>query len=181
MILRRALLAGIGTVATAPFVRKLRAAERLPDLASALQKRQPPVAPPHIVFTDAAGAPHTLEEFRGHGMVINLWATWCVPCVAEMPALETLSRALAKYDIAVLPLSSDRGGIPKITAFYERAGITALPILLDPKGAAGQAFGAHGIPTTLIIDRQGREAGRVEGAADWSSPQAAVLVRKLVD
>lgn len=180
MIQRRALLAIAGTLTAVPFARKPLAAERLPELAQTLQKRQPPARPPSIVFTDASGAAHSLEEFRGRGMVVNLWATWCVPCVAEMPSLEVLSRALAASDIAVLPLSSDRGGVAKVTAFYRERGITALPILLDPRGAIGQAWGIVGIPTTLLIDRQGREVARVGGAADWSTPQATTLVRTLL-
>ncbi len=178
--LGRTLLATAGTLPAAAFARKPQAAERLPDLAQALSRRQPPVAPPAIVFTDASGQPHSLENFRGRGMVVNLWATWCLPCVTEMAALEALSQTLAPFDIAVLPLSSDRGGIPRIAAFYRDRGLTALPMLLDPGGAAGQAFGARGIPTTLLIDRQGREAARVEGAADWSTPDAAALVRNLI-
>ena len=70
-------------------------------------------------------------------MVINLWATWCVPCVAEMPALAALSKALAPDDIAVLPLSSDRGGASVVQAFYEEHAITGLPVLLDPEGRGG--------------------------------------------
>ena len=103
-----------------------------------------------------------------------------MPCVAELPALAALARTLAPDNIAVMPLSSDRGGLPKIEAFYADRGISGLPVLLDPKGAAGQAWGARGIPTTLIIDRQGRERARAEGAADWATPAAAELIRKLV-
>lgn len=180
MIVRRSLLAMAGTLTAAAIARKPAAADRLPDLAGALNRRQPRELAPAIVFTDASSQPHSLEEFRGRGVVVNLWATWCVPCVAEMAALETLSRALSPYDIAVLPLSSDRGGVARIAAFYQDRGITGLPMLLDPGGAAGQAFGARGIPTTLLIDRQGREAARVEGAADWATAQAAALVRSLI-
>ena len=176
-------LAG-GTLALGLAARKSQAAsgasERLPDLASVLKPIDPPVAPAAITFLDQDATPHQLAEFLGRGMVVNLWATWCVPCVAELPALAALARRLAPDDIAVMPLSSDRGGLAKVAAFYAERGITGLPILLDPKGAAGQAWGARGIPTTLIIDRLGREQARVEGAADWATPAAAALIRKLV-
>ena len=79
----------------------------------------PPAEPPDGVFVTADGASHHLSEFRGRGMVVNLWATWCAPCVAEMPSLEALSKALAPQDIAVLPLSSDRGGADAVRAWYE--------------------------------------------------------------
>lgn len=179
-ISRRTILAAGATLAAALPPRKLLAAPRLHDLAEVLIPTQPPVAPADMPFFDAGGTEHRLKEFLGRGMVVNLWATWCAPCVAEMPSLQKLSVALAPFDIAVLPLSSDRGGAAKVAAYFRDRGISGLPVLIDPKGAAGQAWGARGIPTTLLIDRQGREVGRVEGAADWSSPQAEALVRKLI-
>jgi thiol-disulfide isomerase/thioredoxin len=155
-------------------------AEDLEPLSEGLKLTNPPVKPAPISFQAADGTRHELEEFLGHGMVINLWATWCAPCVAEMPALAALSHALAPQDIAVLPLSSDRNGVKAVRAFFDAHGIAGLPILLDPRGAAADAWGAHGIPTTVLIDRKGMERARLEGAADWSSPAAAELVRRLV-
>jgi thiol-disulfide isomerase/thioredoxin len=112
-------------------------------------------------------------------MVVNLWATWCVPCVAELPSLARLSKTLAPDDIAVLPLSSDRGGAPTVQAFFQQHGITGLPILLDPRSAAIRACHARGIPTSLIVDKRGREVARLEGSADWSTPAAAQLIKRL--
>jgi thiol-disulfide isomerase/thioredoxin len=176
-------LGAAGTLAAGLVTRKPHAAERVADLAplsEVLKLINPPVPPAPIVFLAADGTPHRLDEFLGHGMVINLWATWCAPCVAEMPALAALSHALAPQDIAVLPLSSDRGGVKAVLAFFDTHNITGLPILLDPKGAAADAWKADGIPTTVIIDRKGMERARLEGAAEWSTPEAAALVRRLV-
>jgi thiol-disulfide isomerase/thioredoxin len=179
LITRRAVVAAAGgTLAAASWPRKLRAQD-LKDLGAALKTSNPPVAAPDVVFLDAGGARHHLSDFRGHGMVINLWATWCVPCVAEMPSLEALSKTLAPADIAVLPLSSDRGGAPAVEAFFHKHAIGGLPVLLDPEGAAARAFGAEGIPTSVVIDKAGRERARLEGSADWSTPDAAAAVRKL--
>jgi thiol-disulfide isomerase/thioredoxin len=175
---RRHVLAAVGTLAVGLLPRKPRA-QRLEDLATALKLTDPPVPAPAISFVAGDGSEHHLAEFLGHGMVVNLWATWCAPCVAEMPSLAALSRTLAPNDIAVLPLSSDRGGASAVEAFYKEHGITGLPVLLDPKSAAAHAWHARGIPTSVIIDRQGRERGRLEGSADWSTPAAAELVRKL--
>ena len=179
LITRRRLLAAGGTLAAGLIARKPLAQE-LQDLARGLVPTDPPVAAPDIVFVSADGKEHHLREFLGHGMVINLWATWCVPCVAEMPSLAALSKLLAPDDIAVLPLSSDRGGAGVVQAFYQDHGIAGLPVLLDPKGAAARTSHARGIPTSLIIDKKGRERARLEGSADWSTPAAAALVRKLV-
>ena len=179
LITRRNLVAAGGTLAVGLNARKPHAAPS-DELSAKLVPTDPPVPPPDIVFVDANGTEHRLAEFIGHGMVVNLWATWCVPCVAEMPSLSALSKALAPDDIAVLPLSSDRGGARVVEAFYQQHGIIGLPVLLDPKGAAARAWRARGIPTSLVIDKQGRERARLEGSADWATPAAAAAVRKLV-
>lgn len=134
---------------------------------------------PPITFTDAEGKPHTAADFAGKGLVINLWATWCPPCVAEMPALDRMAAALAQEEILVLPLSSDRGGTPVVQSFYERVRLQTLRIWLDPRGAAARALGARGLPTTVIVDRSGREAARLEGDAAWDTPEFMAAIRRL--
>jgi thiol-disulfide isomerase/thioredoxin len=179
MIHRRYILAAaVGTLAAAVWPGKPRA-ESLPSLADGLQVLKSPVDLPDATFVSRDGASHHLSEFKGHGMVVNMWATWCVPCVAEMPSLETLSKTLAPQDIAVLPLSSDRGGVDRVASWYQAHGITALPVLLDPKGAMARAFAARGIPTTVIINTSGKVVAKLEGAADWAAPDVPALIRKL--
>ena len=168
-----------GTLAAAVWPRKPRA-ETLPSLAQGLARVNPPQDLPDVPFVTADGASHHLADFKGRGMVVNMWATWCMPCVAEMPSLEALSKALAPQDIAVLPLSSDRGGVDTVAAWYHEHGITALPVLLDPKGAMARAFNARGIPTTVIINTKGQVVGRLEGAADWAAADSQQLIRRLM-
>ena len=176
---RRAFLSAGATLTAALAPRKSWSGAGLPDLAEVLVPVDPPQAPPDGVFLDADGGEHRLAEFRGKGMIVNFWATWCQPCVAEMPSLAALSRALAPHDIAVLTLSSDRGGAGVVNAWYEARGITGLPVLLDPRGALSRAWGGKGIPTTHVIAQDGMERGRMEGAADWSTPGAIALLRRL--
>jgi thiol-disulfide isomerase/thioredoxin len=173
--------ATVGTVAAATVARKPRASDTGADLddPSEMKLSDPPKALPEIVFQSADGATHRIADFKGHGMVLNLWATWCRPCVAEMPSLGRLSTRLAPDDIAVLAVSTDHGGAPVVERFLAEHNIASLPVLLDSQGEIGQALGIRGIPTTLVIDRAGRERGRLEGAADWSSDQALALVRRL--
>jgi thiol-disulfide isomerase/thioredoxin len=177
---RRAVLAAGSTLVASLAPRKPMARE-LPDLAEVLIPVDPPRAPPEGVFLDADGGEHTIASLAGHGMVINFWATWCQPCIAEMPSLATLSQALAPHDIAVMPLSSDRGGAKVVAAWFKEHNVTGLPILLDPKGALASAWGGKGIPTTYVIDRAGKQRARMEGAADWSSEATVALIRRLVE
>jgi thiol-disulfide isomerase/thioredoxin len=178
LMLRIPLAAAAGTLTATVWPRKP-VAETLLPLAQGLEQLDPPGALPDGVFVTPDGASHHLSEFKGHGMVVNMWATWCAPCVAEMPSLQALSKAVAPQDIAVLPLSSDRGGADAVATWYREHGITALPVLLDPKGAMARAFKARGIPTTVVINTAGRVAARLEGAADWSSAEAQTLIRRL--
>jgi thiol-disulfide isomerase/thioredoxin len=178
LMMRMPVAAAAGTLAATLWPRKP-LAQSLPPLSEELQRLDPPTRLPDGVFLTRDGVSHRLSEFRGHGMVVNMWATWCAPCVAEMPSLEALSKALAPSDIAVLPISSDRGGADTVAGWFSAHGITALPVLLDPKGALVRAFDARGIPTTVVINTAGQVVARLEGAADWSTPEAQALVRRL--
>lgn len=134
---------------------------------------------PEFSFNTAEGVARSMADFRGRPALINLWATWCPPCVAEMPALDRTAAALAEEGFAVLPLSSDRGGAAQVQAFYTRTGVANLPVLLDPRGAAARALGARGLPTTIIVDRAGQEVARLEGEATWDSPAMLDRLRRL--
>ena len=196
---RRAVLAGgglvaAGTVAAVAFLRKPEGpavhtlvpspapgvpAVKVGTIAD-LRRTEPPAIPAAASFQEADGTARTLGDYAGRGLVVNLWATWCVPCVAEMPELQELARKVAGEGILVLPLSSDRGGAEVVRRFYAAHRIEGLPVLLDPRGEAGRAWGARGLPTTIVIDRQGRERGRVEGAIDWASAATIAELRRLV-
>lgn len=174
---RRALLAIGATLVACGGGRKLAAAESGPAL---LVTRGPPIAAPVAQWTTADGTPRTLADYAGQGVVLNFWATWCVPCVAEMPALDALAYLLSTEPIAVLALSSDRGGAKAVERFYTERGVRNLAVLLDPRGAAARAFKSNGIPTTVLLDRTGQERARVEGAVDWALPASVTRLREIV-
>jgi thiol-disulfide isomerase/thioredoxin len=177
---RRSILTAAPALAAATLIQAAlpaRPAMAAPHGFARLRERD--AALPAITFTDAAGRAHGVADFAGRGLVINLWATWCPPCVREMPALDALAAELRGDGVAVLPLSSDRGGLPVVQGFYQRAGLRNLGIWLDPGGAAGRALGARGLPTTVIVDRGGRERARLEGDAEWDAPDFVAVIRRL--
>ena len=133
---------------------------------------------PAVRFMDASGRVMTLEDFRGRVVVLNLWATWCTPCVAEMPMLDRLQQQLGEEDAIVVALSIDRGGQEAVQEFYQRTGVTHLKVFVDPTMRAQSDLGLLGLPTTLIIDRDGRERGRLVGPAEWDDAAAVDLVRR---
>lgn len=178
---RRSVLKAAPALATGgTLLAALPARQGLAASPSGLNRLREGEAPlPPITFTDAEGRGVSPADFAGRGLVINLWATWCPPCVAEMPALDRAAAMLAADGILVLPISSDRGGLNTVQGFYERTGLRHLRIWLDPRGAVARALGARGLPTTVIVDRQGHERARLEGDAAWDAPEFVTLIRRL--
>lgn len=131
-------------------------------------------------FMNATGKIQTLAEYRGKGVVLNVWATWCLPCRAEMPALDRLAVLAAPDGIVVLPISIDTGGLKAVRKFDADNHIAHPPILLDPEGHLAAALQAPGVPTTVIVNRTGLIAGRVEGPVNWDAPASIALLRDLV-
>ena len=135
---------------------------------------------PEITFFNGNGEEGSLADFRGQVVVLNLWATWCGPCRREMPSLDRLQAQYGGEDLQVLPLSVDRGDRDQIQAFYDELGIGSLGIYHDPKAKANRTLRAPGLPTTVVIDRAGREVGRVLGHAEWDSDDAIELLQAIM-
>jgi thiol-disulfide isomerase/thioredoxin len=129
-----------------------------------------PFPAPAISLVDTNGQSVELSELKGKLVIVNLWATWCEPCLREMPSLERLQSRLGER-IAVLAVSEDRGGNKSVEPFIAKLGLKSVKIYIDPKSEVGHAFGARGLPTSFLIDGEGKVFGRVEGAAEWDSPK----------
>jgi thiol-disulfide isomerase/thioredoxin len=147
---------------------------------AAVSVAQDPRPLPHLVFQDASGAEKTLADWRGRTVLLNLWATWCVPCRKEMPALEALQAKLGGDDFQDVAVNIDTRDPQKPRAWLESAGIKRLDYFADPNAkifqdlkAAGKAFG---MPTTVLIAPSGCEIGSLAGPAEWASEDAVKLV-----
>ncbi|HVJ52969.1 MAG TPA: TlpA disulfide reductase family protein [Aliidongia sp.] len=136
----------------------------------------PPVPAPEIGFTDAQNAKLDFSAFKGKVTLVNMWATWCVPCVREMPTLETLKETHDSDKFAVVTISEDRGGAKVVDEFFDQHGLGKLTRYLDPKSEIGRGLKLRGLPTTILLDAEGRELGRFEGGANWASPEAVALI-----
>lgn len=176
---RRAALAFLGAAFSFGLARHAEA-KALPGLSRRLVRLHPPEAAPMLHFESVSGKTLTLADYRGKGVVLSIWATWCLPCKLEMPALDHLATIVAPEGIVVLPVSIDTGGLKVVQSFYAENHITHLPILLDPDGGIARALKAPGVPTTMIIDRKGLIEGRVEGAVQWDAPASIALLRRLI-
>jgi len=134
---------------------------------------------PEMSFDGLDGKPVALADFKGKLVILNLWATWCQPCLKEMPSLEKLEASLGP-DLVVLAVSEDRGGAEVVKPFIDKFDLGKLTIALDPKSAATHALHARGLPTSLVVDPDGKVLGKVEGAADWDSDQMIATLKKLM-
>jgi thiol-disulfide isomerase/thioredoxin len=157
------------------------AADRsIPPLGGAMRNFSPidpPRPAPEQDFEDAAGRALTLAAFHGKVVLVNFWATWCVPCVKEMPALDRLAKRLAGPDFALVAIAEDRGGIAVVEPFLAKLGTRDIAAYIDAKGSFARALGIKGLPTTLLLDREGRAVGAYVGAAEWDTPEAEALIR----
>jgi thiol-disulfide isomerase/thioredoxin len=136
----------------------------------------PPVPAPPETFAALDGTRVRLADFKGRVVLVNFWATWCPPCIREMPSLDRLQATLRDRGLAVLAVSIDRGGAKVIRPFAERLGLEHLGLYHDDKGALFKAFGVTGLPTTFLIDRRGQTVGAYPGPAEWDGPEARVLI-----
>ncbi len=139
-----------------------------------------PKAAPTISFVDASGKTGSLSDYRGKITAVHFWATWCAPCRIELPSVDFLNGSLSGESFAIVPISVDRDGPEAVGAFYKDNGIKSLPVFVDDGLDAFRAFKLGGIPATIFLDAEGREIARVLGERDWSDPDVAAVVRKLI-
>ncbi|GIL38804.1 TlpA family protein disulfide reductase [Roseiterribacter gracilis] len=139
---------------------------------------EPAVPLPAIEAFDAQDKPVTLASLQGKPLLLNIWATWCAPCVKELPSLQRLAATLP--GLQVVALSVDKGGFFQIGPFLAQNGLTTLTVLSDKTSATMKLFAARGLPLTVLVDAQGKEVGRFSGENEWDSAAAKSLLVKVL-
>ena len=140
----------------------------------------PPRPVPEVTVETRTGEKVRLSDLKGRPLLINFWATWCGPCISEMPSLDALAAERAGTPLMIMAVSEDRKGEAVVAPFLKKLQLTNLPIYLDPETKALAAFHSDALPTTVLIDRNGREIGRLMGAASWDSAAARHLIDRLL-
>ncbi len=130
---------------------------------------------PKVAFERKPNAKTSLSAWRGKRVLVNLWATWCAPCIAEMPALDTLAAARAGK-LVILPISQDMEGWQAVNKFFKPGKFKVLQPMLDQPGSFAEALNARGLPVSILYDEKGREVWRVAGTLKWNSPEVAAAL-----
>jgi thiol-disulfide isomerase/thioredoxin len=180
------LLAGAGA-----FLYVLFAASSKPDTHAyaqfsvgamrALTMLEAPPPQPASVLSDGEGGEVSLVDFRGQPILVNLWATWCAPCMEEMPTLGALQRRFEGRGFQIVPVNFDvEADLPKARRELDELSSASLPFLADPSRRMMFDVAARGMPTTILYDREGHELARLTGGADWSSDEAAALIEAVL-
>jgi thiol-disulfide isomerase/thioredoxin len=177
---RRLFLAG-GLSALALPARADVGPELLKGTVARFELAKPPKALPDLEFLDADDKPLKFADFKGKAVLINFWATWCAPCVKEMPSLDRLQAAMGKAKFVVLPLSLDGPSRPKVAPFYKDRNLANLGVYFDKGRKVMQKLEISILPTSILVDPAGRELGRLEGEADWEKPEAIALMKAAMD
>ena len=167
---RRAVLAALAV----PFIK--RPADARPPFR--LRRDPQPLLSPPIL--DEAGRERRLADFAGRVILLNIWATWCPPCREEMPMLDRLQARIGGADFQVLALCIDDAGIDRGRRFFDEIGITNLSLFWAESLRVQMAFAFVGLPTTLLIDRESREIGRLQGPFDWDNEDTTTQMRGLL-
>jgi thiol-disulfide isomerase/thioredoxin len=147
------------------------------DQMAAFVAKKTPEALPDITFNDGAGKELKLSDFKGRTVLLNLWATWCAPCREEMPALNRLQQELGSDAFEVVALSLDRQGADASKKFLEEVQANALRLYVDPTAKQGTVLKLVGMPTTILINKDGLEVGRLVGPAEWDANEAKELIK----
>jgi thiol-disulfide isomerase/thioredoxin len=152
---------------------------RAPQSQLARLTQEEPRPAPDVVLTDFAGKAHQLSEFRGRFILLNLWATWCAPCVREVPALARLSIVMPRNRFLVVAVALPPGSTKETHAFLVAHEASALPTSFDSQTSSRDVVQPYGLPLTVLIDPHGLEIARAQGSVEWDAPETIAYLKTL--
>ena len=181
---RRYILCGAAAALALPATATPSLAGVKPDMARGAMDRfklaRTPKPLPDLEILNADDKPMKLSDFKGRVVLLNFWATWCAPCVKEMPSLDRLQAEFTKDRFLIVPLSIDGPTKPKVAPFYRDQKLDNLGIYFDKGRKTMQGLDVTLLPTSILVDAQGRELGRIEGDADWDMPESITLMEAAI-
>jgi thiol-disulfide isomerase/thioredoxin len=142
--------------------------------------KDPPASLPEFQFVNADGNPVSLKDWHGKVVLLNLWATWCAPCRAEMPALDRMQADLGSDKFEVVAVAVDKSGLEGARKFLDETKAGKLKLYADPTARVGNELKVIGMPTSILVDAEGREIGRLIGPAEWDSADAKRLIQSFL-
>jgi len=151
-----------------------------PELSHELTRLEPPVTAPGFSLTDMDGEQHTLDDYRGKVIMLNLWATWCPPCRREIPSMESIFQDLRDKGFVVLAVNQFETPDHVFSYMGQLSVYPTFPILFDQDSKVSELYGVKGLPTTLLINRQGQVAYRAIGGRDFDHPRVRAIVNQLL-
>jgi thiol-disulfide isomerase/thioredoxin len=157
------------------------AADSAPPKPGDFSPFDPPLPTPNEDFEDSLGGKVHLADFKGQVVVLNFWASWCAPCVAEMPTLDALQADLGPEGLTVIAISLDRDGVKKAAPFFRRTGVKNLKLYTDRMADLFQELKGSALPTTYLLDRQGQVVEIYVGATDWNADAVKDVLKKYLD
>ena len=135
----------------------------------------------NVRFVTEDGTRRDMESLRGKVLLVNVWATWCIPCREKMPTLDALQAELGSAHFEVVALSIDREGAPVVRRFYDEIGVQHLTMYVDKTMLSATALRTVGLPTTILINAQGQELGRLVGPAEWDDPEMVSFLKGFIE
>lgn len=176
-----AVIAVVGAVALFPTTVATAKGPKLVGQMQNFQLANRLITGPDLSWADRSGRTVKLSDFEGKVVLFNYWASWCGPCQRELPGIDRVQAKLGGDNFEVVALNIDREGKIVALKFAKRLRLENLKLYLDPKSVTARSLGLRAMPTTYMFDRKGNLLGRLEGGAEWDTPEAHALIRYFID
>ncbi len=155
-----------------------------PQLVGYMRPFQPATRSSPVVdisWSSLSGKTVSLSDYKGKVVMLNYWATWCGPCMQELPSINRVQASMASDKFTVIAINIDRNGAQTAGPKARELGLKALDLFIDPKTLSARKLGIRGMPSTYLFDTQGRQIGKLEGGAEWDAPESVALINYFIE